>query len=318
MRFASFVLIANRRDFGALAGLSMSLEKFGLANFDDYELIIVLSSRSAVKANLIESLISRKNTFVIESLGSSSDVEDAILGLSRAIGDQIFLLESDPGQVNALREMDEQLRAGAKLVLGKPEYPKRKPFRYSLGEFIFNPLMRSLHDQSSQRISIFRAVTRDYLNLTLSSPAPEFTLRYPGLAAASEVGEARYKPEVDAMKGRGLLAAYGSAMQIVLGASRLPLRFASLLAFVGASLNVVYALFVLIVATFQEEVASGWASTSLQLSGMFMLLSLVLLLISEYLLQILPPSRFTRIHSSKFFDKSATSSLNVFKPGHDS
>ncbi len=313
MRFASFILLANMKNLSHLDTYANSIEQYGSVNFEDYELIVVVSTRSSVKSELLGSLISRKNTFVIESLGSTSEVEDAILGLSRAIGDQVFLMEADSGQIAALAKMNEQLNAGAKLVLGQAEYSKRKPFRYSIGEFIFIPLMKLLHGKSSKRISIFRALTRDYLNLTLSSPAPEFTLRYPGLADGSYVSEFRYKPGVDAMKGRGILSAYGSAMQILLGASRVPLRVASLLAFLGACLNLVYAIFVLIVAMFQKEVASGWVSTSLQLSGMFMLLSLVLLLISEYLLQILPPSRFTRIHSSKLFTKSATHSLNVMK-----
>jgi hypothetical protein len=99
-------------------------------------------------------------------------------------------------------------------------------------------------------------------------------------------------------------------MQMLLGGSKIPMRFASLLSIVGAVLNIVYAIYVVITAILGENIQNGWASTSLQLSAMFFLVCLVLFLISEYLLQLLPD----REHSSTTYSTSfAGDSLGVGK-----
>jgi hypothetical protein len=99
-------------------------------------------------------------------------------------------------------------------------------------------------------------------------------------------------------------------MQMLLGGSKIPMRFASLLSIVGAVLNIVYAIYGVITAILGENIQSGWASTSLQLSAMFFLVCLVLFLISEYLLQLLPD----REHSSTVYSTSfAGDSLGVGK-----
>jgi hypothetical protein len=45
-----------------------------------------------------------------------------------------------------------------------------------------------------------------------------------------------------------------------------------------------YSLYVIAIALFKEEVSPGWVTLSLQQSGMFFLLSLVLLVLGEYVL----------------------------------
>ena len=60
--------------------------------------------------------------------------------------------------------------------------------------------------------------------------------------------------------------------------------------FFGAISNIFYSIYILIVAIFFENVAEGWVSLSLQQSGMFFLMSVVLLVLSEYILSILNTS----------------------------
>tara|TARA_Y100001968_G_C18832790_1_gene469888 strand:+ start:228 stop:554 length:327 start_codon:yes stop_codon:yes gene_type:complete len=55
---------------------------------------------------------------------------------------------------------------------------------------------------------------------------------------------------------------------------------------VGAFMSLIYSLYVLSIWLFKEDVAPGWISISMQLSGMFFLLSLVLLVLSEYVIEI--------------------------------
>jgi ABC-type uncharacterized transport system permease subunit len=56
-------------------------------------------------------------------------------------------------------------------------------------------------------------------------------------------------------------------------------------------LNLVYALYVLVINLLHKNVAQGWTTTSLQLSGMFFLLFLGVVILSEYINRILSEQR---------------------------
>jgi hypothetical protein len=74
-------------------------------------------------------------------------------------------------------------------------------------------------------------------------------------------------------------------MQILFTASDSPLRLISTLALLGAGLNLIYSIYVVIVS-FTQTVEAGWTSMSLQISGMFFLISLVLSAMAEFLIFI--------------------------------
>ena len=54
----------------------------------------------------------------------------------------------------------------------------------------------------------------------------------------------------------------------------------------GAGANVLYSAYVIGIALLKADVAPGWTTLSLQQSGMFLLISLVLLVLGEYLLSV--------------------------------
>jgi hypothetical protein len=60
----------------------------------------------------------------------------------------------------------------------------------------------------------------------------------------------------------------------------------SLLSIFGAAINVIYSIYVVIIAILKTNVAEGWLTLSLQQSGMFFLISLFFLILSEYILKI--------------------------------
>jgi hypothetical protein len=60
------------------------------------------------------------------------------------------------------------------------------------------------------------------------------------------------------------------------------MRWVSGLSLAGALLNVVYSFYVIGVGLLKRDVAPGWITLFLQQSGMFFLLSLVLMMLGEY------------------------------------
>ncbi|MGB5718902.1 MAG: hypothetical protein WBN81_17640, partial [Gammaproteobacteria bacterium] len=77
------------------------------------------------------------------------------------------------------------------------------------------------------------------------------------------------------------------AMGILLLASPHPMRFVTLMALMGGFLNLLYAIYIVIIAIVKEDVAEGWTSLSLQNAGMFFLICLILAMLAEYLFSLL-------------------------------
>ena len=85
---------------------------------------------------------------------------------------------------------------------------------------------------------------------------------------------------------RRLRADVHRALGMLLSATTAPARMISAIALLAGLLNVVYALYVVAILIFKEDVAPGWATLSLQVSGMFFLFSMVLALLAEYIIRI--------------------------------
>jgi hypothetical protein len=64
------------------------------------------------------------------------------------------------------------------------------------------------------------------------------------------------------------------------------MRVVTSLSLFGAVANLLYSVYVIAIALFKQDVASGWISLSLQQSGMFFLISMVLLVLGEYILNM--------------------------------
>jgi hypothetical protein len=167
----------------------------------------------------------------------------------------------------------------------------------------------------SKDAPIFRAMSRSAVNLVLSAQRPDVEFRAFITAGSLQVETVKYELTSKARQS-SFWESYGSAMQMLLGGTKVPMRLASLFSILGAGLNVVYALYVLAVSILGQNVQDGWASTSLQLSSMFFLVCVVLFLISEYLLQLMPERQQTTTSFSLSFDGDPVSidkNLNVNK-----
>ncbi len=112
------------------------------------------------------------------------------------------------------------------------------------------------------------------------------TLGYP-------VSPYRYEPmgPPSAMRRRPLLEAFHDALRILVSSSQTPLRLVSALGILAGSLNLCYVLYVLAIYFFKKEVAPGWVTLSLQSSAMFFFVFLILVSLSEYVVQILTESQ---------------------------
>jgi hypothetical protein len=103
---------------------------------------------------------------------------------------------------------------------------------------------------------------------------------------AQSVEEYSAAPTTKPSEKQNLRTSYDRGNKLLFSSSNLPLRSVALLSLLGAVANMIYSIYVLGVAITSKNVAPGWVSTSLQLSGMFFLISLVLMVICEYLIHM--------------------------------
>ena len=79
---------------------------------------------------------------------------------------------------------------------------------------------------------------------------------------------------------------WSKGIGLLLSVSALPMRGASYAALFGGILSALYSIYVVGVFLFKSDVAEGWTTLSLQLSGMMFVFSIVLMFLSEYVIQI--------------------------------
>ena len=70
-----------------------------------------------------------------------------------------------------------------------------------------------------------------------------------------------------------------------------PIRFVTALGALTAVANLLYAVWVIAVRVLDDSVVEGWATTSLQTSLMFVVISVILTVMAEYLGRVLEESR---------------------------
>ena len=83
----------------------------------------------------------------------------------------------------------------------------------------------------------------------------------------------------------------------------------------GAFLNLLYACYVVIIFLLKPTVAAGWTTLSLQLSGMFFLVCLILAVLSEYVGTILGEVRSRPLY---FIAQEVNSSVLLENTVHSS
>ena len=81
---------------------------------------------------------------------------------------------------------------------------------------------------------------------------------------------------------RSPLEAVGTALAIVMDNSKHPLRLVAGIGLTAAILNLVYALYVIVVYLVRKEVAPGWATLSLTSAAQFFALALMIAVLCEY------------------------------------
>lgn len=209
-------------------------------------------------------------------------------GLENCLGD--FMLVYDPRSetLECLEAAIECVQSGCEVVfLRNTGSTDRGPIERLAGP-MFRRLYRSLTGLDLNREATpGRLISKRVVSYLLLQPYPGMRYRTLPALAGFRRTTLTYAAPRDRDPRYGLISRIRSGIQLTVSSSILPLRLASGLALLGAVLNLVYTFYVAAVALLKADVAPGWTTLSLQQSGMFLLISIVLFVLTEYLIQVI-------------------------------
>ena len=275
------------------------------ASRKDFEMIAILPT---LNADLIEEsnwgvgglervsqdFVNTRFTFLSGAQISKSSALWA--GIDSAIGDRVTVVFSMPDRIEDLNNFWEKAN-DHDAYFG---YPEEKSTGRSIPQRLFAFLFGYVYKLSTGRKLENRPIgladlSRQYVNFLHKTGQPEVALRNSNIFSGFE-SAGQTLPTLRTMPKRATSDLFGRGMEILFSASSSPLRAISMLALAGAGLNVVYSIYVLFTSV-TSSVAEGWTSMSLQISGMFLLTSLVLSMICEFLIY----SQQTAFSGNKYF-----------------
>lgn len=256
----------------------------------DYEIVVVDNASRDDTVGRLRALTQEDGlpNLQVLALTSPVDADTAVwVGLDNAIGDFVAVYDPAHDAADALAAMLEHARAGAEVVFAINDARPTDGALYRLFGGAFALLYALFHGvRFVSDAPGFRLVSRSVVNLVLTHPTPAFTWRHLAQLAGFSHAHVRTRSAPRRASSRSLGGSIDRGLRLLVSTTRAPLRSVTWLSTVAASLNVLYSGYVIAVYILKDDVAPGWTTLSLQTSGMFFLLSLILLVLGEYVLQL--------------------------------
>ena len=211
----------------------------------------------------------------------------AWVGLENALGDFVAVIDPLNDDINFLPELLDKAVCGADVVFAKNEQKSAQSFAYRGAFAIFNLLYKWFNGiHLANEAPQYRVLSKRVVNFILQHPQPAMTYRHlPATGGFARVN-LNYSAAPKISHPKRLGDSIDRGMGMLVSTTRAPMRLVTSLSLFGAVANLVYSIYVVAVAFLKVDVAPGWVSMSLQQSGMFFLISLVLLVLGEYILNM--------------------------------
>jgi hypothetical protein len=254
-----------------------------------FELILIANGCAPAVLQTVREQAGTLDNLQIYVLKLPVDHATALLcGLENAIGDWVAMLDleqDDPAIVG--RMLDTAIAESTEVVLGVGDGSTlRRGATDALLAKSFHTAFRLLHGYSlAEEAPSARLLSRAVVNNVLQHDFPLVALE----TLPATGGYRKSVVPLPRRPGRALPLAERVRLRwrTLIGLNAAPLRIANAFCAVGAGLALVYSIYVIVVYLVKDSVVPGWTTVSLMLSGMFFMLSVVLWLLSEYLVLVL-------------------------------
>ena len=257
----------------------------------DYEIIIVDNVSDKNKSvPLLKKLTNDKELHNLQVYVLNKKVEENIascIGLDKSLGDFVAVLNPLLDDISFLPKMLDKAINSLDIVIAYNKNKYIKSFFYRFARKTFDFLYKLLNKTIiTKDIFPYRLFSRRVTNQILQDPYPEMMLRHLPTSLGYERVELNYSSEFKTILNTNILYSAKKALKFLISTSDAPMRIVSMLAVFGAFMNIIYSIYILIIALSKTKVAEAWVTLSLQQSGMFFLISIFFFILSEYILNM--------------------------------
>lgn len=287
--FFSVVYVVRNQGYQLESIIQSASEKLSLL-VTDYELIIVDNASDDESVNVLKNLTGQSGCPNLQIYALTKEVDGdtaSWVGLENALGDFVAVIDPLLDDICFLPEMLDKAVAGADVVFANNKQKPRQSIAYRAAYAAFNFLYKSFNGiHLAKEAPQYRLLSKRVVNFILQHPQPAVTYRHlPATGGFARIN-LEYSVKPLATKKKKLWESIDRGMRLLVSTTQAPMRLVTSLSLFGAVANLIYSFYVVAIGFFKADVAPGWVSMSLQQSGMFFLISLVLLVLGEYILHM--------------------------------
>lgn len=282
--FLSLVVVENRDASRIVDWLKRAMPRLEYLA-DEFE-VVVIDTYAAIDETTLSTLTSSAglpNLLVLRLIKPVEFDAAACCGLEHALGDFVAVVDPAADDLDLLPAMLDEARQGADAVFGRNTAALAAD---GLVERAFQWVFRVATGIDARRDAPrFRLLSRRVVNHLMQHRSP--TIAYRMMPGGGGYRRATLDYAGPVCRSRApILERVDRGMRLLASSTRAPMRLVTLFSLVGAVANVLYSIYVVAIAILKADVEPGWVSLSLQQSGMFFLISLTLLVLGEYVLQV--------------------------------
>lgn len=284
------VVIVVRNQSGQIEDILSGAAKSISPLVSDYELIIVDNASEDESVSVLKNLTGENGlpNLQVYALTKEVDADTASwVGLENALGDFVAVIDPLADDISFLHKMLDGAVSGADVVFANNQQKPPQGWAYRGGYAIFNWLYRWFNGiHLAKDAPQYRILSKRVVNFILQHPQPAITYRHLPATGGFARANLDYSAAPKASHSKRLGESIDRGIRLLVSTTRAPMRLVTSLSLFGAVANLVYSVYVVAVGLLKSDVAPGWISMSLQQSGMFFLISLVLLVLGEYILHM--------------------------------
>jgi polyisoprenyl-phosphate glycosyltransferase len=257
---------------------------------DDYELIIIENASADGTISLLRDFTSPSGLPNLQVYALTKEVDRdaaAWAGIENALGDFVVVFNPAEDDLSVLPDMLEKAVLGSDVVFASNQLKPKQTFGYRMANGFFNIMYKRFNGiHLAKEAPEYRVLSKRVINFILQHNQPAISYRHLPATAGFVKSYIEYQFEPKERQSKKLSESIEKGIRLMVSTTRAPMRIVTVLSLFGAGANLIYSLYVVSIGLFAENVAPGWVSMSLQMSGMFFLISLVLLVLGEYILQM--------------------------------
>lgn len=287
--FLSIVLVL-RNQVSSLESLLSEISSPLAELVSDYEIIVVDNASEDDSLSVLKNLTKESGLPNLQVYALTKEVDSdtaSWVGLENALGDFVAVIDPAADSIDFLPNLLERAFEGADVVFAANQQKPPQSLIYRGCFALFNRIYQKFSGiHLANEAPLYRVLSKRVVNFILQHPMPSQTYRHlPATGGFTKVNLS-YSAKTRPAQAKRLGESIDRGMRLLVSTTRGPMRLITGLSLFGAGANLLYSFYVIAVALLKIDVAPGWVTLSLQQSGMFFLISLVLLVLGEYILHM--------------------------------